>query len=684
MATTKQANAAKRIAELTQEINRHNELYYLKDSPEISDYEFDQLLAELIALETEYPDLKKPDSPTQRVGGGITKEFPTVRHTYPMLSLGNSYEKSELAAFDQRIKRALGTENQIAYFCEQKFDGVAISLLYENGYLVRAATRGDGTQGDDITLNAKTIRSIPLKVEGEQVPPRFEVRGEVYFSKQRFVELNEAIAQENEARVAAGRKELSPLANPRNAASGTLKMQDSRVVAERRLSCYVYSLLGENLNFPTHEASIQQLEAWKFPVSPTYALCANLEAVMAYIDTWEEKRLELPLETDGVVVKVNSIDFQKALGFTAKNPRWAIAFKYKAERALTKLERVTYQIGRTGAVTPVANLVPVQLAGTTVKRASLHNANEIERLDLHEGDLVYVEKGGEIIPKITGVDLSERVPNAHPIRFIANCPACQTPLARLEGEAAFYCPNAKGCPPQIRGRLEHFIQRKALNVDSLGPETLEQLIRKGWVTMPADLYELTKEQLISLERFGEKSAENILQGIEHSKQVPFAKVLFGLGIRYVGSTVAEKLVEAFPSVEALMHATAEELIAVPEIGDKIAESVVQYFEDATNRNHIERLKQHGVQLQAESRKSMQSSNILAGNSFVISGVFQKYEREELKKLIVQHGGKVVSAVSGKLNYLLVGDKAGSSKLSKAESLNIPLLTEEEFVKMISE
>lgn len=677
--------ASERIVELTKQINYYNDLYYQKDTSEISDYEFDMLLEELIKLENEFPALKMQDSPSQRVGGMITKSFNTVTHTYPMLSLGNSYEKEELEAFDLRVKKGLELEEEavVAYLCEQKFDGVAISLLYENGYLTRAATRGDGTQGDDITINAKTIRSLPLKIEGTNIPPIFEVRGEVFLSKKRFQELNQAIESENIKRKEEGKKELSLLANPRNAASGTLKMQDSSVVSARKLNCYVYSLLGENLAFNSHEESIKQLEKWKFPVSQSYKKCVNIQEVIQFIQQWEEKRFELPLETDGIVIKVNSIEAQKELGFTAKNPRWAIAFKYKAEKAVTQLEKVTYQVGRTGAITPVANLTPVLLGGTTVKRASLHNANEIERLGLYEEDTVYVEKGGEIIPKVTGIDQSKRKKGAAQIQFVQNCPACNTLLIRIEGEVAHYCPNTLACPPQVKGRLEHFIQRKALNVEGLGPETLEQMINAGFIKVPADLYTLTEEQLMSLERMGEKSAQNIIKGLEDSKEIPFGRVLFGLGIRFVGSTVAHKLASYLISIEGIINATVEQLINVPEIGDKIAESVVSYFSDEQNRIDALRLKELGLQMEVDASKSEAMSNILEGKTFLVSGVFQNYSRDELKEMISKNGGKNVSSVSGKLSFLVIGDKAGGSKLTKAEKLGVQIITEEEFNSMLS-
>ncbi|MEC7754729.1 MAG: NAD-dependent DNA ligase LigA [Bacteroidota bacterium] len=677
--------ALSEIKKLTEQINYHNELYYQKDQPEISDFEFDQLLEQLIALENKFPQFKFEDSPSQRVGGTITKNFETVVHKYPMLSLGNTYSKEELIDWDNRVKKGLGT-NEYAYFCELKFDGVALSLTYEKGILKRAVTRGDGTQGDDITANAKTIRSIPLRI-GTQTPDSFEVRGEVYFPKEQFARINAE-------RIDAGEE---PLANPRNAASGTLKMQDSSVVAYRKLDCYLYSLLGESVEVNTHSESIALLEKWGFNVSQTYKRCQSIEEVLDYIAYWETKRHELPSETDGVVIKVDSLHHQNELGFTAKSPRWAIAYKYKAESASTVLESISYQVGRTGAVTPVANLKPVLLAGTTVKRASLHNANEIERLDLRLGDTVFVEKGGEIIPKITGVDPLVRPVNSQPVSYISHCPECQTELIRKEGEANHYCPNAEGCPPQILGRIEHFIQRKAMDIDSLGSETLRGLLDKGLIHDHADLYQLTFDDLNGLEfrifsekkgeysarSLREKSASNIIKAIEESKKVPFERVLFALGIRYVGQTVAKKLARHFKTIDNLMNASLEELVAVPEIGERIAESVTDFFSHEKNQKLIADLQQAGLHFQIEETEEVSESQKLTDLSFVISGVFHQFSRDELKEKIKRNGGKVVSSISAKLDYLVAGENMGPAKLEKATQLGIKIISEDEFIQLIN-
>lgn len=671
------------INELTSRLNHYNYQYYQKSVSEISDYEFDILLKKLEALEEKYPSLKRADSPTQRVGGAITKEFETVKHRYPMLSLGNTYSEEELRDFHNRIIKAIGEDFE--YVCELKFDGVALSLTYEEGILTRAVTRGDGVQGDDITLNARTIASIPLSVKAEGLPAVFEVRGEVFLTRQRFAELNRQITEENRQREHKGKRPNRLLANPRNATSGTLKMQDSAEVARRRLGCYVYSLLGKETGIGTHEEALQKLEKWHFNVSETWKKCGTLEDVLQFIEEWEKKRLKFPVETDGIVIKVNRFDQQEDLGFTAKSPRWAIAYKYKAQAASTTLLTVDFQVGRTGAVTPVANLEPVPLAGTIVKRATLHNANEIERLSLHLGDAIFIEKGGDIIPKITGVDTRQRPEGAEKVRFVENCPACQTPLVRKEGEAAFYCPNITGCPPQLKGKVEHFIQRRAMNVESLGPETIEQLFQHGLVRNPADLYTITREQLLQLERFGKKSADNVLEGIDSTRKVDFPKVLFALGIRYVGETVAEKLARHFGTIERLASASMEELVAVNEIGERIAESVRQFFALEENRQYIERLKKAGLQFETEALpETVAEASAIAGKSFVISGTFQHYERDELKQLIKQKGGKVLSAVSGKLNYLVAGENMGPAKLEKARKLNIEIILEEQFRQMLAE
>lgn len=665
------AAAKKKIEELTGQLHHHNHLYYQKSKPEISDFEFDQLLEQLTQLEKEFPEHKQPDSPTQRVGGTITKEFPTVIHQYPMLSLGNTYSEEELNDFDGRVARALDGD-AYEYFCELKFDGVSISLIYENGLLTKAVTRGDGVRGDDVTTNIKTIRSLPLRIVSGKIPARFEVRGEVFLPKDVFKQINkerEDIGEET-------------YANARNTASGTVKMQDSSEVARRKLDCYLYYLLGEKLNTDTHAQAIEKLESWGFKVSPTYRLCKNMAEVHAYIHEWEKKRLELPLDTDGVVIKVNSIEQQQSLGFTAKSPRWAISYKYKAESMSTRLKGITYQVGRTGAVTPVAELEPVFLAGTTVKRASLHNANEIARLDLRIGDYVFVEKGGEIIPKVTGVDLPRREKSLKSVAYIDRCPECNTPLIRKEGEANHYCPNEKGCPPQIKGKIEHFIQRRALDIDSLGEQTIRQLYDMKRVLSPADLYDLKKEDLLRLEKVKEKSAQNMLDGINQSKAQPFESVLFGIGIRFVGRTVAEKLAKHFRNIDALMSATYDQLLEAPEVGEKIAQSVVDFFADKNNRKEIERLRKAGLQFESTMREPEKVSDALQEKSFVISGVFQNYERDQLKDVIIANGGKVLSSISGKLDFLLAGENMGPAKREKAEKLGVKIISEQEFETML--
>lgn len=662
--------ARKEIEELTAKINYHNELYYQQHRTEISDYEFDQLLERLIKLETDFPQLKTDDSPSQRVGGTITKEFKTVYHRYPMLSLGNTYSPRELEDFDARVAKGLEGE-PYEYFCELKFDGVSISLIYENGVLVRGVTRGDGVRGDDVTANVKTIRSIPLRICDKSAPANVEVRGEVFMPKTVFEQLNKEREDIGEERYA----------NARNTASGTLKMQDSSIVAQRRLDCFAYYLLGDE-GIETHEQGIHQLEKWKFNVSPTYRKCKNIREVLNYIAHWENKRENLPLETDGVVIKVNRLDQQERLGYTAKSPRWAIAYKYKAQSVSTRLNSITYQVGRTGAVTPVAELEPVFLSGTTVKRASLHNANEIARLDLHIGDYVFVEKGGEIIPKVTGVDLARRAKNTMPVRYIDHCPECNTKLIRIEGEAARYCPNANGCPPQIKARIEHFIQRKAMDIDSLGFRTIEQLYDLGLVKSPADLYDLTLNDLLKLDGFKEKSARNVLNGIEQSKATPFESVLFAIGIRYVGKTVAEKLARYFKSIDRLAEARYDELLHAPEVGEKIALSVRQFFDNPENQLEIERLKKAGLQFTVSETEVKKESDVLANKSFVISGVFQNYQRDQLKDIILKNGGRVLSSVSGKLDYLVAGDNMGPSKREKAEKLGVTIISEKDFENLL--
>src|SRR5688572_13566004 len=664
-------HAQKEIEQLSKTINHHNELYYQQSRTEISDQEFDALLAKLTSLEAQFPEFKLQDSPTQRVGGTITKEFATVYHKYPMLSLGNTYSHEELKDFDGRVARALEGQSY-EYFCELKFDGVSMSLTYDNGVLTRGVTRGDGVRGDDVTANIKTIKSIPLVIKGKNVPPSFEVRGEVFLPKNVFAQLNREREDIGEERYA----------NARNTASGTVKMQNSAEVARRKLDCFAYTLYADDATIKSHEKSIKLLEDWKFNVSPTYRRCKSIIEVIEYIQEWETKRNDLPLETDGVVIKVNDLGQQRQLGFTAKSPRWAIAFKYKAQSINTKLNGITYQVGRTGAVTPVAELEPVFLAGTTVKRASLHNANEIARLDLRIGDFVFVEKGGEIIPKVTGVDLSKRKKDSAPVVYIGKCPECGTKLVREEGEAAYYCPNVTGCPTQIRGRVEHFILRKAMDIDSLGEKTIEQLYELSLVRSPADLYDLKREDLLRLEGFKEKSVKNLLDGIEKSKSVPFESVLFAIGIRYVGKTVAEKLARHFKSIDKIKDASRDELLAAPEVGEKIADSVYQFFRKAESLREIERLRKAGLSMESTAKEPEKVSEVLGNKSFVISGVFKNNEREQLQEIIIKNGGRILSSVSGKLDYLLAGDNMGPSKVEKAEKLGVKIISEEEFEKLI--
>jgi DNA ligase (NAD+) len=662
--------AKKEIEELTEKINYHNHLYYQQSKTEITDFEFDKMLERLIALEKEFPQYKDSLSPTQRVGGTVTKEFPTVYHRFPMLSLGNTYSASELEEFDKRVSRGLEGESY-EYFCELKFDGVSISLLYENGRFSRGVTRGDGVRGDDVSNNVKTIRRIPLVLKGKGIPASFEARGEVFMTKEVFVKLNKEREDIGEERYA----------NARNTAAGTVKMQDSTEVARRKLDCYVYSILGVS-GIKTHEEAIRKLESWGFNVSPTYKKCKSINDVLEYVKHWDLKRMDLPLETDGVVIKVNNLEQQERLGFTAKSPRWAIAYKYKAQSTSTKLNGVTYQVGRTGAVTPVAMLEPVFLAGTTVKRASLHNANEIARLDLRIGDYVFVEKGGEIIPKVTGVDSSKRKPGTQPIKYVDRCPECNSKLFRVEGEAAFYCPNVNGCPPQIKGRIEHFIQRKAMDIDSLGERTIDQLFHLGLVKSPADLYDLRREDVMQLEGFKDKSIQNLLGGIENSKGRPFENVLFAIGIRYVGKTVAEKLARYFKNIDSLANASFDDLVGSPEVGEKIAKSVFEFFRKPENKVEIGRLKKSGLILQSDEKEPEKESDALEGKSFVISGVFKNYERDELKDVILKNGGKVLSGVSGKLDYLVAGDNMGPAKKEKAEKLGVTIISEDQLEKML--
>ncbi|HEY9003416.1 MAG TPA: NAD-dependent DNA ligase LigA [Mucilaginibacter sp.] len=664
--------AKKRIAALSAELRQHNYNYYVLAMPTITDLEFDKKLEELIALETQFPELIDPDSPTQNVGGFITKEFKTVRHRWPMLSLGNTYNEQELLDFDERIKKAIG--NNFEYVCELKFDGLSMSLTYKGGKLEQAVTRGDGTQGDEVTTNVKTIRSIPKKLNGGDYPDDFEIRGEVFMHLKAFERLNDERIENGEP----------PYANPRNFASGTIKLQDSAEVAKRPLDSFMYFLYTERQLFKTHWESLQAVKSWGFPVNNESRLCANIQEVLNFISEWENKRFHLSYDIDGIVIKVNNYSQQQELGFTAKSPRWAIAYKYKAERVETELLSVSYQVGRTGAVTPVANLQPIFLAGTTVKRATLHNANEIVRLDLHEGDSVYVEKGGEIIPKIISVNLEKRKPNAKPIQYITNCPVCGTTLERKEGEAAFYCPNDEGCAPQIVGKMQHFTGRKVMDIDGLGDETIETLYQKGFISHISDIYELHNkaDQLKTMERFGEKSINNMLDGIEKSKQMPFDRVLFGLGIRYVGATVAKKLTTHFKTIDNLMSASFDELNGVEEIGERIAHSIIEYFADEKHREEIEKLKTHGLQFVSEEKEVTLQSEKLVGKTFIISGTFEKYSRDELKDIIEGNGGKILGSISAKLSYLVAGDNMGPSKLEKATKLNIPIISDEELMGMI--
>ena len=663
--------AKNRIAALSAELKMHSYRYYVLAMPSISDFEFDKLLEELVALETQFPELVDPDSPTQNVGGYITKEFQTVKHRWPMLSLGNTYNEQELLDFDQRIKKAIG--DNFEYVVELKFDGLSMSLTYENGHLARAVTRGDGTQGDVVTENVKTIRSIPKRLHAGDYPADFEIRGEVFMHRKAFDRLNEERLENGEA----------AYANPRNFASGTIKLQDSAEVAKRPLDSFMYFLYTERRLFDTHWESLQAVKNWGFPVNDESRLCSNISEVLQFIAEWESKRFHLSYDIDGIVIKVNSYSQQEELGFTAKSPRWAIAYKYKAQQVETELQSVSYQVGRTGAVTPVANLKPILLAGTTVKRATLHNANEIVRLDLHEGDWVFVEKGGEIIPKIIGVNLQKRLAGAKPIHYITNCPVCGTTLERKEGEAAFYCPNDEGCAPQIVGKMQHFTGRKVMNIDGLGDETIETLFERGFIRHISDIYTLYSkaEELKQLDRFGEKSINNMLDGIEKSKQQPFEKVLFGLGIRYVGATVAKKLASYFKSIDNIIAASFDELNAVEEIGDRIAKSVIEYFDNAQHREEIEKLKALGLQFTAEEKEVVLASEKLSGKTFVISGTFSR-SRDELKNIIEQNGGKILSSISAKLDYLVAGDNMGPAKLEKATKLNIPIISDEELLAMI--
>jgi len=661
----------KRMDELINLINKYNEAYYQNSESLISDLAFDQLLQELQKLELENPLFALNDSPTQIVGGTITKQFKSVNHRFPMLSLGNTYNENDLKEFDSRIQKALGDE-KYEYICELKFDGVALSFWYQNGKLIKGVTRGDGVRGDDITNNVKTIKSIPQFIHDNTLPIEFEIRGEGFMPNHIFEQINHERLLIGEAL----------LANPRNSASGTFKMQDSAVVAKRNLDCYIYAYLGYDNPFQTHEESLIKLFNLGFPVSQTWEKCSSIESVLAYIEKWALKRNDLPLNTDGIVIKINDYGQQERLGFTSKSPRWAISFKYPSEIAKTEILSISYQVGRTGNITPVANLAPVYLAGTMIKRASIHNANEMIRLDLHEGDMVFVEKGGEIIPKITGVDLSVRNPEKPIYIFPTHCPDCNSELIRVEGEANHYCLNDLFCPTQIKGKIEHFIQRKALNIENLGAETIDLLYEKSIIKDVGDLYKLTALDFVELDGFQSKSIQNILSSVEKSKSVHFRKVLFGLGIRHVGATIAEKLAIEFKSIHHLMKANYEELIAVPEIGDRIALSIISFFSKPDNINLIDRLEQCNVQLSEEILELERESISLEGKSFVISGVFQNFDRDGLRDKIVLNGGKVVSSISSKLDYLIAGDNMGPSKLEKANQLAIKIITEEEFLNLL--
>ncbi len=673
-----------RIKFLSKEIEKYNHNYYVLSQPSIGDYEFDMLLKELIKLEKQFPEFLSEQSPSQRVGGTITKEFIQVKHKYPMLSLGNTYSEEEIIDFDNRIRKII--EHPFEYVCELKFDGVAIGLSYTNGILVKAVTRGDGIQGDDVTANVKTIKSIPLKLKGNY-PDNFEIRGEIFYPHKGFYSLNEDRLANNE----------QAFANPRNAASGTLKTQDSSEVAKRPLDCFLYILHGENLPHKTHFKNLQEAKNWGFKISNHIKLCTTIDEILEFIHKWDENRNQLPFDIDGIVIKVNASTDQEILGFTAKLPRWAISYKFKAEQASTILNSISYQVGRTGSITPVANLEPVLLAGTTVKRASLHNSDIIIKLDVRQDDTVFVEKGGEIIPKIVGVNLTKRKADSVAVEYIKHCPECNTPLIRKEGEANHYCPNEFSCPPQIKGRIEHFISRKAMNIDSLGEGKIELLFDKGLVKDAADLYNLEYQNLIGLEKilpsldgkkerklsFKEKTVENILKGIEESKNIGFERVLFAAGIRYVGETVAKKLTSHFKTMEKLILADFEELISVDEIGDKIAQSIIDFFSHNRNIEFIKKLHLSGLQLSLQESEMKNLSDKLIEKSFVVSGVFQNHSRDEIKNLIEKHGGKNVSSISKKTDYVLAGENMGPSKLAKAEKLNIPIISEIEFEEMIA-
>ncbi|GGW43054.1 NAD-dependent DNA ligase LigA [Arenibacter certesii] len=659
-----------RIEKLREELHQHNYNYYVLDNATISDYDFDMKLKELQALENKYPEYYDSNSPTLRVGGAITKNFETLVHEQRMYSLDNSYSKEDLEDWEKRIQKILG-DVAVEFTCELKYDGASISLTYEDGKLVRALTRGDGFQGDDVTNNVKTIRSVPLQLQGDY-PKKFDIRGEIVLPFEGF-------AQMNKERIENGEE---PYMNPRNTAAGSLKLQDSALVAERPLDCLLYSIVGADLGLESQFQMLEKARSWGFKVPTVAKLCKTTDEVLQFVEYWDVHRHQLPYETDGVVVKVNSIQYQEELGYTSKSPRWAMAYKFKAEQVSTILNEITYQVGRTGAITPVANLEPVLLAGTTVKRASLHNADQIEKFDIRVGDTVFVEKGGEIIPKIIGVDFTKRPITSQPTVYIDRCPECGTQLERTEGDAKHYCPNEYGCPPQITGRIQHFISRKAMDIEGLGAETVELLFREGLIHNYADLYNLTKEQLLPLERMAEKSAENLIKGVAESVQIPFERVLFALGIRFVGETVAKKLAKAYKNIDALQNATAEELMQVDEIGQRIAESVVGFFQNGINLEVISRLRQEGVQLEISAEKLLNQTDLFNGQTFVVSGVFENVSRDELKKLIEDNGGKVGSSISSKTSYLVAGDRMGPSKRTKAESVGVPIISESDFMEML--
>ncbi len=662
-------NTQQKIQSLRDELRQHNYNYYILDNPTISDYDFDIKLKELQALEDAHPEFFDANSPTQRVGGTITKNFNTVTHDFRMYSLDNSYSKEDLLDWEKRIKKMV--DGDVQYTCELKYDGASMNLTYQGGKLLRAVTRGDGVQGDEVTSNVKTINTVPLQLKGDY-PERFDIRGEIILPIEGFLKMNEErIANDEE-----------PYRNPRNTASGSLKLQDSAEVAKRPLECLLYSIKGNNLNISTQFEGLEKARAWGFKVPKEAQLVNSIDEVLEFVEYWDKHRHGLPYEIDGVVVKVNSLYQQDELGYTSKAPRWAMAYKFKAEQVSTRLNEITYQVGRTGAITPVANLEPVQLAGTIVKRASLHNADQIEKLDIREGDEVFVEKGGEIIPKIIAVDLSKRPKNSQPTVYISICPECNTELIRPEGEAKHYCPNYNGCPPQVVGRIQHYISRKAMDIEGLGGETVALLVKEGLISNYSDLYELTVEQVIPLERMAEKSAENLISGVEASKQIPFERVLFALGIRYVGETVAKKLAKHYKSIDALMFASTLDLVTVDEIGERIAESVVEFFSSEENKKIIGRLKSFGVQLEISADKLANQTDKLKGQTFVVSGVFESLSRNELKKIIEDNGGKVSSSISSKTSYVVAGDKMGPSKRTKAENLNVPILSEQAFLELL--